>query len=197
MYAGVAGGILLVLLVLLVAAVGWRVSRSKSVHTQGTALGGWNTVANPTYGVHQATVGGGRVVTNAVYGSTPGQAGQPLYAEIPGAAGGSGRRMMGVMSNGAYGSAQATGLTGQPLYAEIPAMNTNANADTNAPLAVAADYYDTPALRVGSSNDTAASASSHDDHDYKGDYAPAVAMGASEWDGFNDVDYDDDGDEEI
>lgn len=74
------------------------------------------------------------------------------------------------------------------LYAEIPA----ANANTNAPLAVAADYYDTPVIRVGSSNNTPASASSQYDHDYSDDYPPAAAAaatttaGASEWDGFDD-----------
>lgn len=180
MYAGVAGGILLVLLV---GGVVWHVSRSKSVRTQGTALGGWNTVANPTYGVHQAPAG--RVVSNAVYGTTPGQANQPLYADAPVP---SGRRVIG---NSVYGSAQGMGQPDQPdqpLYAEIPA----ANANTNAPLAVAADYYDTPVIRVDSPNNTPASASSHYDHDYSDNYAPAAAAaatttaGASEWDGFDD-----------
>ena len=182
MYAGVAGGILLVLLV---GGVVWHVSRSKSIRTQGTALGGWNTVANPTYGVHQAPAGpGSRVVSNAVYGTTPGQANQPLHADAPVPSVGR------VIGNSVYGSAQGMGQPDQPdqpLYAEIPA----ANANTNAPLAVAADYYDTPAIRVGSSNDTPASASSHYDHDYSDDYAPAAAAatttaGASEWDGFDD-----------
>ena len=163
MYGAVAGGIVLILVAI---GVGWRVTKSKSVRTQGITLGdgqaAWNTVANPTYDVHQAVAGGGggggggRVVNNAVYDASPGQANQQMYAEIPGA-----NTLPAPLGHGHYSEipnnnpadALATGH-----YVEIPALAA-------APLSVSADNYDTLAIRVGSSNDMAASAQ-HYDHDW-------------------------------